>query len=322
MKQFLPDIPYEKLPVEVLRYLCEKGVRAMHEYGMMDEKEDPKAASALKDLDVRAACFYKAMNAYKTRDYWARYKSDPEAVLALINVVKEANANKIAQGGYSRTRLDFEVSSDIDRKVIISNPHIWDAIASIDFIEPQRMFHGAFSVLDIADWYGEDPVRSSKTVASNSLLFANVAASVAEGNGYYRAGLNSALETAVGFLHLYGNDRLPFLQHTYDKCFKISPDLFDSIVTQLYTVMSKDQKSMDRLKGDCLSQEFGAKGSRSREAAWFRKYMEYLGEKKPDMLLDLVKNAPPLISLVPVEMRRKREFRSLKRLFQLSGDVG
>ena len=52
MNQFLPNIPYENLPVEVIRYLCEKGVRGMHEYGLMDEIEDAKVANLLKDFDL------------------------------------------------------------------------------------------------------------------------------------------------------------------------------------------------------------------------------------------------------------------------------
>lgn len=321
MQQFLPDIPYEKLPSNVIRYLCEKGVRSMHEYGLMDDAEDAGAVSALKDLDIRAACFYKALNGYRTKDFWRPYRSDPNAVLTLIDVVKEGEKNKIALGRYSRFSLDLEVRSDIDRALLVSSPQVWDALMDLKENDTNT-FNGVFSPSDIVGWYSEDPVRSCKTVATNGRLMSEVMYHAVGGYGAASEVSKKIVETSVGFLHMYKNDKLQFLYDSYHKCFQSSPDFFDSVVAQLYTIMDKSESSIAKLKDALAAPDFGGKPTRSRSGGWFREYLTYLGNNKPDMLLDLVKNVPPVISIIPVELRRKKEFRSLKRLFQLSGDVG
>ena len=322
MNQFLPNIPYENLPVEVIRYLCEKGVRGMHEYGLMDEIEDAKVANLLKDFDLRAVCLYKAINGYKTKSFWKQYRNNPEAVMTLISVVNEAKVNAASMGGYSRGGLSFSAYQDIDPATIMSNPHIWDAVA--DASSQQTGYHDTFNhvfkVEDIISWYEEDPIRSCKTIATNKTMFADVVGVAVRGSSKSDTA-KKIVGTAVGFLHLYGNDRLQFLADAHHGHFKSNPDFFDDIVRDVYTIMSKESDRMRKLRDDCSSADFGAAATRSRSSGWFRDYMAYLGESKPSMLLDLVKNAPPTIALVPVALRRNKDFRSLKRLFQLSGDA-
>ena len=307
MKNDLTNIPFETLPLETLRLLCERAVKSIND----KETED---FSDVLNMDVRIAATVRLNNPHGLGKMWVRYREDKNATLALINTY-------IAMKGENGGRYIPIYSSDIlpslmlDREVantILENPESFDI---------QRMTGdtGLFSRVTadmLIRHYETDPALVANIMAAYPAFMGMVSAS----KGWTMEKRMEVIKTALGFTHKWNNDT-PAVLHTVMSHGVIPSPEFDDLMFHICTICRKDSANMVRIVRDLANDTHGGKASRHRSAGWVTEYMARLWEGKQfDIAKKIVQDIPPMLQLLPCKARANKEFRALKRLYQISGD--
>jgi hypothetical protein len=128
------------------------------------------------------------------------------------------------------------------------------------------------------------------------------------------------IKTALGFTHKWNNDT-PAVLHTVMSHGVIPSPEFDDLMFHICAICRKDSANMARIVRDLANDTHGGKASRHRSAGWVTEYMARLWEGKQfDIAKKIVQDIPPMLQLLPCKARANKEFRALKRLYQISGD--
>ena len=307
MKNNLTNIPFETLPLETLRLLCERAVKSIND----KETED---FSDVLNMDVRIAATVRLNNPHGLGKMWVRYREDKNATLALINTY-------IAMKGENGGRYLPIYPSDILPSLMLDREVANIILESPESFDIQRMTGdtGLFSRVT-ADMfirhYETDPALVANIMAAYPSFMGMVSAS----KSWTMENRMEVIKTALGFTHKWNNDT-PAVLHTVMSHGVIPSPEFDDLLFHICTICRKDSANMARIVRDLANDTHGGKASRHRSAGWVTEYMARLWEDKQfDIAKKIVQDIPPMLQLLPCKARANKEFRALKRLYQISGD--
>lgn len=307
MKNNLTNIPFETLPLETLRLLCERAVKSIND----KETED---FSDVLNMDVRIAATVRLNNPHGLGKMWVRYREDKNATLALINTY-------IAMKGESGGRYIPIYSSDILPSLMLDREVANTILESPESFDIQRMTGdtGLFSRVTadmLIRHYETDPALVANIMAAYPSFMGMVSAS----KSWTMEKRMEVIKTALGFTHKWNNDT-PAVLHTVMSHGVIPSPEFDDLMFHICTICRKDSANMARIVRDLANDTHGGKASRHRSAGWVTEYMARLWEGKQfDIAKKIVQDIPPMLQLLPCKARANKEFRALKRLYQISGD--
>ena len=306
-KNDLTNIPFETLPVETVRLLCERAIKSLND-------KDLDGFADVLSMDVRIAATVRLNNPHGHGKVWGCYREDKNAALALIDTF-------VAMKGENGGRYIPVYASDIAPSLMLDREVANRVLNSREEFDINRMTGdtGLFSRVTadmLIRHYETDPALVANIMAAYPSFMGIVSAS----KSWTIEKRVEIIKTALGFTHKWNNDT-PAVLHTVMSHGVILPTEFDDLMFHIITICRKDSENMARIVRDFANDTHGGKASRHRSAGWVTEYMARLWENKQfDIAKQIVQNIPPMLQLLPCKARASKEFRSLKRLYQISGD--
>lgn len=318
MKNSLPNIAFENLNPDLLRSLCARAIESMNTH----EGADPDLKPVL-DMDLRIPAVIRLNTTHGSSAMWSAYRSSVPAVMTLLQMFVQMKNER--PGRYMYLEAD-----DVSKEAAL-HPDV------VSFLMENRTVLGVEARLasthpfffrvtgpDVYGAFKENPaLMGSLGAMFNGLgcIIENTITSTIlrhEKMEYHR--------TVLGFLHKWNNDTPNFLRQLWSvkdnaPAGNMSEGEFDTLMLQLCNLCRKDNENMKRIKADLSNDSVGGKAGRRREAGWLTVYMNRLVDTDRICLAkEIVSLVPPMMSLVPSKVRSSKHFRSLKRLYQISGD--
>lgn len=314
MKNLLADIPFESLDAEVIRNLCG------HAIGTMTTTDADGSMASIVGLDYRIPAIIRLNTNHGNTSFWSRFSNNKDAVVQLLKMYVEMKSDR-------PSRYMFLEQTDAIPEVALHPEVVSCFLDNRDiFIGPGFRLSGIFPIFGKCrghNFYSAF-VNNRAQIASLAALMPHVMAPVQASAVLTSEQKMEFHKTVVGFLHKWNNDSLDALRGiveiTTSECAMSASD-FDSLMLHLCRVCRKDEANMKRIKDDLSHDRVGGKASRRRDAGWLTRYIKRsLDAGKTELVKEIVQCIPPVMALVPSKVRASKDFRSLKRLYQISGD--
>jgi len=307
MKNDLTNIPFETLPLDTLRLLCERAVKSLTD-------KQVEEFSDVINMDIRIAATVRLNNPHSSERMWVRWREDKKAAMTLIDTY-------IAMKGENGGRYIPVYASDIAAPLVLDRDIANRILNSAEEFGIHRLTGdtGLFSRLSgdaLIRHYETDPALVANIMAAYPTFMGSVISS----NKWTMDKRMEIVKTALGFTHKWNNDT-PAVLHTVMKAEVALASNFDDLMLHICTICRKDSENMTRITRDLDNATHGGKASRHCVAGWITSYMARLwDEEQVSVAKQIVQSVPPMLKLLPAKARATKEFRSLKRLYQISGD--
>jgi hypothetical protein len=185
-----------------------------------------------------------------------------------------------------------------------------------------------WSAVKVEQWlslFETHPALVGKAFASRPELIGRLFSHVFRGSTSAPIAMNIA-KTVIGFMHIYDNDS-PAMLHRFwvekdtSNHYK-DEDTYSELFMHLCVVCRKDSVNMKRIADDLESQSVGGKKTRRRDAGWMTIYLNTKWDQgDKEFVIRCCRLVPPLFNLLYSTAKVSGEMRTLKRMYQLSGDT-
>lgn len=313
------DTEYEKLPVEMVRRLCDMAIQ--HSAIAIIKPENKDLLDSISEMDLRCFAALRLRAGWQARDLWNAHKNNKRSAMILLQVYEEL--------AKTQSYLSPEFQSDISWGVL-TDPEVWDYMNESPKLKSIQMHciytSNGCNHASMMRWAESDPVRAIKTIAGSNGILASLAPRYSDDKSVADKKID-LIHKSLGFMHLYDRDRPHCLMDLHSRWVNEARDLpsswekFDDIMYSLSCIARKDERTMGLMKGDMAQGDCAGKMTRRHKEGWMRTYFAALCARSESRAIAIVKNLPILFPLIPAEIRRKRENRSLGRLLQISGDI-
>lgn len=317
----LQDIPFESLPTETVRSLCEIAVRHM---GSNVRYYDHGLIAQVAKMDYRVPATMRISQGYgygSTSAIWGALSENREAVMSLLNAVLSDR-----KGGSQRHTMLGK--SDIAPSVI-TNPDILSFVLNESDFGGGRNGSGCVEgqvFVQVTDnqWnalFEDHPALVAKAFASRPFLLNRFV----RNRSMPKDRILQVAKTALGFTHAFDMDAPTTMSREGLSDSSVRPDMeeiYDDLFMHICTICRKDNENMQRIKGDLDSQSVGGKKTRRRDAGWMTSYLngKWEGGHK-DFVIRACRLVPPFFNLMYSSTKVSGEMRTLRRMYQLSGDA-
>lgn len=309
----MTDIQYEKLPSDMVRQLCDYAICNSH--NLIIKPENAELMKAISEIDLRAFAQLRLRSGWQGKDLWKLQKDNKRSALILLNTYEELSK--------TNNYVSLDTHGDISWDVSI-DPEVWDFIFGNAKLKSNlSSIYASQSAPAYIRWYESDPVRSLKTFASADHYLATLMPRS------YTSGEDATkrfdiLAKTLGFMHMWNRDRPYHMSALFQNASRATDRdaafvELDKLMYSMCCIARKDEKNMEFMKNDMESQDFARK-AKGRNA-WMPDYMAGLVVRNEELAFKIVKEIPYLFNTLPAELRRKREYRSLRRLFQVGGFI-
>ncbi len=325
----LSDIPFETLPPESIRMLCEVAVRHM---GSAASSKDMSNLpfTPVRGMDYRIPATMRACQSYgygQGNGAWRGLEDNKEAVLTLLNAVMQEKQ--------SQPRTHVSLSTKDISPSVFTNPDVLSFV--LDNASSLGCDRGGqngviessvWSAVKVEQWlslFETHPALVGKAFASRPELIGRLFSHVFRGSTSAPIAMNIA-KTVIGFMHIYDNDS-PAMLHRFwvekdtSNHYK-DEDTYSELFMHMCVVCRKDSVNMKRIADDLESQSVGGKKTRRRDAGWMTIYLNTKWDQgDKEFVIRCCRLVPPLFNLLYSTAKVSGEMRTLKRMYQLSGDT-
>lgn len=313
------DTEYEKLPVEMIRKLCDMAVQNSATVIIKPENKD--ILNSISEMDLRCYAALRLRAGWQARDLWKDHRNNKRSGMILLQTYEELSK--------TQSYLSPEFQADLSWG-LLTDPEVWDYMSESPRLKTIQMHciyaSSGCNYTSMMRWAESDPVRAIKTIAGSSGILASMSPRHSDDKSVQYAKID-LIHKSLGFMHLYERDRPACLIDLHAKLanearyFDGLWEKFDDIMYALSCIARKTDKAMEVMKGDMTAQDFAGRQTRRNTEGWMRTYLAALCVRSESRAISIVKNLPVLFPLLPTEVKRKRENRSLGRLLQISGDI-
>jgi hypothetical protein len=321
----LNNIPFESLPTETVRSLCEIAVRHMgsnvrhYEYGLVRQ---------VTNMDYRIPATMRIAQGYGygSSNVWGPLSENKEAVMALLRAViseRDSGAQNHIMLGNNDIAPSVITDPEVLSFVLNDVGHFGGGRNGSGCIESQ-----IFNQVKNDRWnalFEEHPALVAKAFASRTFLVNRFVRT----RGLQKDRVLHIAKTAFGFSHMFDTDsptvlsREGFSMNGMND--GIRPDIeeiYDDLFMHLCVVCRKDSQNMQRIKSDLDNSVIGGKKTRRREAGWLTLYLNNKWENgHKDFVIRVCRLVPPFFNLLHSSTKVSGEMRTLRRMYQLSGDA-
>lgn len=311
MKNFHPNVPFNSLSAETVCNLCAFAMQHM----TAEVATTPEVSEVLSlDVSIPAAV---RLNTHNADRFWQSYKDNKNAVLALLSMYVEVKRT-------NTTRYVHLSERDASPEVLLDPEVISFVLQNRENLHFHRMsdYNSLYACVKAGQFYEffkQHPALAATFAANWTGILTRMQAH----RGIMQSEKMDFYNTVIGFLHKWDNDSPRVLTGLVSEGEGISKDDLDVLMSRICSLCRKDEENMKRIKSDLANDSIGGKATRHRDAGWLTVYMHGLWEQGKIVLAkQLVQDVPPLMGLLPAKARANKEFRSLKRLYQISGDYG
>ena len=331
----MKDIPFEKMSQASIRALCEAGMRNIDAacYSMKRKSVTDLDKSIIDEItNVNPAyvpAMWRLISSTSGSEYWKKYNTDKKCVLALLNLFVTESAV-----GYTFSHSDSLISNDIHPSVLkdkdVINFILENKNTFIKRFPHQGNIFGSMDKDTIISLLHEDFSLACKVIASCPLLIGRIMSShrpsdLSASNNLSTEDARKMLMCVVDQLGSFQNYSPAILRNFWDHNGKEACDkeLFNDIFMYLCQCCANSgDENMALIEKDMNHYSNGGKARRNQTQGWVRDYFfDQYTQGNGRFVLEVVKTLPLMFNLLSCHIQNNAKFRSLKRMYQLSGDV-
>ena len=320
----LLDIPFESLPAETIRTMCEIAVRHI---GSNQNRYDHSTILKVSKIDYRVPATMRISQGYSygSSTVWGLLSEDKEAVMTLLKTVIEEREAGTRGGHIMLGKNDIAATvlthPDVLSFILDNAEHFGGGRDGNTCLE-QNVF-GA--VVD-SRWntlFETHPALVAKAFASRFFLLNRFITN----RGIPKERVLEVAKAAIGFSHTFGSDSPALLNRDFllaekDKVRSDMNEIYDELFMHMCMVCRKESENMRRIKGDLDNNSIGGKKTRRRDAGWLTTYLNGKWENgERDFVVRACRLVPPFFNLMYSTAKVSGEMRTLRRMYQLSGDA-